>query len=60
MQENTVTMGNSSTIYVIFRVYNLGQDNMGLKIYLDPEALRVSDALKFTAESWSVVPAYGL
>ncbi|KAK8133494.1 hypothetical protein PG984_005506 [Apiospora sp. TS-2023a] len=60
MQENTVTMGNSSTIYVIFRVFNLGQDNMGLKIYLDPEALRVSEALKFTAESWSVVPTYGL
>ncbi|KAK8076963.1 hypothetical protein PG996_003133 [Apiospora saccharicola] len=60
MQENTGTTGNSSTIYVIFRVYNLGQDNMGLKIYLDPEALRVSEALKFTAESWSVVPTYGL
>ncbi|KAK8038631.1 hypothetical protein PG993_007042 [Apiospora rasikravindrae] len=59
MQENTTTMGNRDTIYVIFRVYNLGCENMGLRIYLDPEELRVSERLKFTAESWSVVPVYG-
>ncbi|KAK8009461.1 hypothetical protein PG991_012012 [Apiospora marii] len=59
MQENSVAAGNKSTIYVIFRVYYLGQDSMGLKIYVDPEALRVSQSLKFTAESWSVTPAYG-
>lgn len=57
MQENSVAAGDRSTIYVIFRVYGLGQDGMGLSIYVDPEALRVSESLQFTAESWSVVPA---
>ncbi|KAJ0306261.1 hypothetical protein COL516b_004717 [Colletotrichum fioriniae] len=47
---------NSDTVYVIFRVYNLGQANMGLKVYLDPETLRRSEQLKFTAETWSVIP----
>ncbi|KAK7947853.1 uncharacterized protein PG986_008739 [Apiospora aurea] len=59
MQENTTTMGNRDKIYVIFRVYNLGYDNMDVRIYIDPEELRVSERLKFTAESWSVVPVYG-
>ncbi|EXF75687.1 hypothetical protein CFIO01_04620 [Colletotrichum fioriniae PJ7] len=48
---------NSDTVYVIFRVYNLGQANMGLKVYLDPETLRRSEQLKFTAETWSVIPS---
>ncbi|KAK8094937.1 hypothetical protein PG997_001622 [Apiospora hydei] len=56
MKENT---GKKDTIYAIFRVFNLGQDDMSLKIYLDPEALRIHDDLTFTTESWSVVPAVG-
>ncbi|KAI1421444.1 hypothetical protein F5Y12DRAFT_767727 [Xylaria sp. FL1777] len=50
----TDNIGN--TIYVIFRVYWLGQENMGLAIYLDPESLRRSGHLKFQSELWSVVP----
>lgn len=45
-----------NTIYVVFRVYNLGKDNMGLRIYVDPDALRRQDVLRFTAESYSVTP----
>ncbi|KAI1342846.1 hypothetical protein F5Y15DRAFT_412522 [Xylariaceae sp. FL0016] len=56
MQENTLTEANTIIIYVIFRVYNLGQDNMGLRIYLDPESLRLSGHLDFTTEQWSIVP----
>lgn len=56
MRGNTLTAGNTTKIYAIFRVYYLGQDNMGLKVYLDPESLRLSGQLKFTAETWSVVP----
>lgn len=44
------------TIYVIFRVYNLGKDNMSLRIYVDPDALRRQDVLRFTPESYSVTP----
>ncbi|KAI0157391.1 hypothetical protein GGR57DRAFT_510975 [Xylariaceae sp. FL1272] len=58
MQDNTNWPNNATgSIYVIFRVYYLGQDTMGLEIYVDPDALRRTDQLKFQAESWSVVPA---
>ena len=47
---------SASQIYMIMRVYNLGKDDMGLEVYLDPEALRQNNRLRFTAESYSVVP----
>ena len=56
MQENTITAENRDAIYAIFRVFNLGRDDMGLTVYLDPEALRLSGHLRFTPESWTVVP----
>jgi hypothetical protein len=45
-----------STIYVIFRVFDLGKDTMNLRIYIDPESLRVQDRLRFSPESYNVVP----
>lgn len=58
MQDNTNSAGNAKgNIYVIFRVYYLGQDSMGLEIYVDPEALRIKEQLKFQSEGWTVVPA---
>lgn len=56
MRNNVLTGGNKHSIYVIFRVFNLGRDDIGLKVYLDPESLRLSRQLKFTAFVWSVVP----
>jgi hypothetical protein len=56
MRDNALTPRNTDTIYVIFRVYYLGRAGMDLKIYMDPEALRLSGELEFTAETWSVVP----
>jgi hypothetical protein len=47
---------NTQRIYVIIRVFNLGKDNMGMRIYVDPEAMRRTGQLEFTAESWSVIP----
>ncbi|KAL3294422.1 ino80 chromatin remodeling complex protein [Colletotrichum asianum] len=55
MRNNLVT-DDSDTMYVIFRVYNLGQKDIGLKVYVDPETLRLAGRLKFTGETWSVVP----
>ncbi|KAH9237080.1 hypothetical protein K456DRAFT_1495726 [Colletotrichum gloeosporioides 23] len=55
MRNNLVT-DDSDTMYVIFRVYNLGQQDIGLKVYVDPETLRLAGRLKFTGETWSVVP----
>ncbi|KAK4034238.1 hypothetical protein C8A01DRAFT_18936 [Parachaetomium inaequale] len=48
---------NLETVYVVFRVFNLGNDNIGLRILVDPESMRLQDQLSFTAESWSVVAA---
>jgi len=60
MQDNTNrATNNKATIYAIFRVYWVGQENMGLEIYLDPESLRRSGRLKFEGEVWSVVPGTG-
>ncbi|KAI0200443.1 hypothetical protein F4808DRAFT_470402 [Astrocystis sublimbata] len=58
MQDNTSWPNNANgNIYVVFRVYYLGQDTMDLEIYVDPEALRRTGRLKFRSELWSIVPA---
>lgn len=44
-------------IYVIFRVFHVGKESIDMKIYVDPEAMRTRNELKFTAETWSIVPA---
>lgn len=57
MERNVLSPEHSDMIYVIFRVYNLGSESMGLKIYMDPGTLRREGSLLFTAEHWSVKPA---
>jgi hypothetical protein len=47
---------HSDHIYVVFRVFNLGQGSMGMRVYVDPEVMRARGDLLFTAETWSVVP----
>ena len=44
-------------IYVILRVFNLGQDDMGMRIYVDPAAMERNGELEFQAETYTVVPA---
>lgn len=55
-------MQNQDTIYVIFRVFNLNNDDVGLKIYVDPERLRQTNKLTFTWNrrygKWEVGPPY--
>lgn len=46
----------NASVYVIFRVFNLGKDNMAVRIYLDPAGLSLNDKLEFVPESYSVVP----
>ncbi|PWY74068.1 hypothetical protein BO83DRAFT_407964 [Aspergillus eucalypticola CBS 122712] len=57
MSNGETQSDNMDMVYVIFRVYNLGQQGMRMKIYVDPEMMRVREELIFTAEGWSVVPA---
>jgi hypothetical protein len=42
-------------VYVIFRVYNLGQESIGVKILVDPWGMR--QKLVFEAENYSVKPS---
>lgn len=43
-------------VYIILRVFNLDNDDIDMRIYVDPEGMRAARTLDFTAESWSVVP----
>ncbi|KIW90948.1 uncharacterized protein Z519_08731 [Cladophialophora bantiana CBS 173.52] len=44
----------AEAIYVLFRVFIVGRDVPGVRIYVDPEAMRRKGDLTFTAETWSV------
>lgn len=58
MRNATLSEENNSEIYVIFRVYQLDQGNQGpgLKVYVDPESLRLSRVLDFSAQTWTITP----
>lgn len=46
----------SSEVYIILRVYNLGQANMGMRVYIDPASWEKKGHLVFDAESYTVKP----
>ena len=43
-------------VYVIARVFRLGGNRMGIKLYVDPASLRSSKELAFNADKYSVTP----
>lgn len=45
-------------IYVVFRVYYLGKENMGLKVYVDPERLRQEERLIFSPSPTVFIPVW--
>ncbi|KAK4077822.1 uncharacterized protein Triagg1_3516 [Trichoderma aggressivum f. europaeum] len=50
------TRGKEDSVYIIMRVFNVGNGNIGLRVYVDPAELEAEKELLFTAETWSVVP----
>ena len=48
-----------SEVYMIFRVFWLNDDGIGLSVYFDPEKLRQEGQLVFTGQTWSVTPVVG-
>ena len=46
----------SSEVYVIFRVYNLGKSDIGVKLYVDPMAAKARGELDFKVDTWGVKP----
>ncbi|KAL7930143.1 hypothetical protein V8C35DRAFT_313668 [Trichoderma chlorosporum] len=45
-----------NSVYIIMRVFNVGNGNIGLRVYVDPAELEAREELLFTTETWSVVP----
>lgn len=56
MQDVGAHPNNQASVYVIFRVYNLGRDAVGMKVYVNPGQMQARGALVFVTETWSVVP----
>lgn len=55
MQNNALVAGQiSEKIYVVFRVYNLGKENLNVRIFVDPEAHRGAGDLLFEEHTWTV------
>ena len=58
MHEMALHPGSPVTnVYVILRVFNLGQEDMGMRIYVDPATMERNGELEFKAETYTVVPA---
>ncbi|KAL5608429.1 hypothetical protein FOBRF1_008926 [Fusarium oxysporum] len=45
-----------SEIYMVFRVFQLNSDGIGLCVYTDPEQLRQDGRLLFKGQAWSITP----
>ena len=46
----------STNVYVIMRVFNLGQDNIGMRLYVDPAAMELDGRLMFEPSNYTVTP----
>lgn len=45
-----------SEVYIVLRVFDVAGEGLSMRVYLDPEQLRSTRSLVFTAETWSIVP----
>ncbi|KAF5624990.1 ATPase-like ATP-binding domain protein [Fusarium sp. NRRL 52700] len=45
-----------SEIYMVFRVFQINSDGIGLCVYTDPEKLRQDGRLLFKGQAWSITP----
>lgn len=46
----------ATNIYIILRVFNLGQDNIGMRLYVDPATMKREGQLLFEPSSYIVTP----
>lgn len=51
---------NNESLYMIFRVFNMGKKSIGVRIYMNPDQMRLEGRLRFTADRWTVTPGQGL
>ncbi|KAH7178821.1 hypothetical protein DER46DRAFT_676814 [Fusarium sp. MPI-SDFR-AT-0072] len=58
--ESVNTATQRRKVYILFRVHGLESGQVGLRVFIDLEALRKSGDLVFEAQSWVVTPRAGL
>ena len=49
----------STEVYIILRVFNLNNDDIDMRLYVDPAGMEERRDLIFTPEPYSVVPPSG-
>ncbi|EXL91560.1 hypothetical protein NOF04DRAFT_17789 [Fusarium oxysporum II5] len=54
--ESVNTATQRRKVYILFRVHGLESGQVGLRVFIDLEALRKSRDLVFEAQSWTVTP----
>ncbi|KAK5994782.1 hypothetical protein PT974_03165 [Cladobotryum mycophilum] len=54
--QNVHNENQRSKVYMILRVFEIESSEINMRVYLDPEQLRLDESLLFTGETWSVVP----
>jgi hypothetical protein len=55
-----VQKANKLEVYIIFRVFNLEKNNIGVKLYINPETAENRGELEFQVDKWVVKPRAGL
>jgi hypothetical protein len=45
-------------VYLICRVYNLGRESMGMKMFVDPYVMEGTGELRFTPDTWTCTPIF--
>ncbi len=57
MKHMALTSETAATeIYIILRVFNLGQDSIGMRLYVDPMTMKREGQLLFEPSSYIVTP----
>ncbi|CAG9997117.1 unnamed protein product [Clonostachys byssicola] len=56
LMQNIHSIEDRSEVYMILRVFWLDSNNIGMRVYLDPEHMRQEGGLIFTGETWSIIP----
>ncbi|KAJ4052179.1 hypothetical protein NW756_001612 [Fusarium oxysporum] len=57
--ESVTTATQRRKVYILFRIHGLESGQVGVRIYIDLEALRKTGDLVFEAQSWTVTPRAG-
>lgn len=44
----------ASAVYVLIRVFNVEQESIGVRVFVDPETQRRAGRLDFSVDTWKV------